>query len=93
MYYLSDLSTATFARRKGSKDRKKRNLVNVGKAAAIGAVGYGGLNALSLSSPLYNHLSPKEKIIGGIGAVGLGALGGAGIAKARNYFKTKNNKK
>jgi hypothetical protein len=61
MYYLNDISEATFARKKGSKDKKKRLLRNtaigVGGLVAVGGLGY----LASKNKSINNLLSSKKR--------------------------------
>jgi len=72
MYYLSDISEAQFARKKGSKDKRKRKGKSLLKGAAIGTLALGalGLGAYALAKgkrlPIKNQPitvnSPIDKI-------------------------------
>jgi len=80
MYYLSDFNTANFARKKGSKDKKKRTLKNPLKAGLI----TGGLVAatptmIGLMDKDINKLKrvpAKYKLAAAIGGLGVGGLVG-----------------
>jgi hypothetical protein len=77
MYYLSDINTINFARKKGSKDKTKRKPVNMAKRqAAIGGVlgtGYGAL--MATQNPAISN-APTLAKVGYAGA--MGAAGAAG---------------
>ena len=101
-YFISDYRAAdiqaNFGRKVGSKDKKKRKPINIGKQAKIGAgigAGLGGLGTLA-SVPLMKGMPTAAKV--GIGLANLGsgaargAIVGAGQAAIRKKIRVDKGK-
>jgi hypothetical protein len=81
---LGDFHSAEFARRKGSKNKRRKMILgDAKKGAKIGAGIGGGLGAINgaIAGSMMSQGGIKQKIgygaLGALGGTGAGALGGA----------------